>query len=81
MKKVCATYDEDGTGFFANWTFDYFFCNFFCNAAKRPLKGRFAAYLVLALIFPETLTASAFQGKSAQFSQKSSCREVPKDRE
>jgi hypothetical protein len=50
-----------------NWTFDYFFY----NAAKRPLRGRFAAYLVLAPIFPETLTASAFQEKSAQFSQKS----------
>jgi hypothetical protein len=49
------------------WTFDYFFY----NAAKCPLRGRFAAYLALALIFPETLTASAFQGKSAQFSQKS----------
>jgi hypothetical protein len=51
-----------------NWRFDYFSC----NAAKRPLRGRFAAYLVLAPIFPETLTASAFQEKSAQFSQKSS---------
>jgi hypothetical protein len=50
------------------WTFDYFFY----NAAKRPLRGRFAAYLVLAPIFPETLTQSAFQEKSAQFSQKSS---------
>jgi hypothetical protein len=28
--------------------------------------------LILAPIFPETLTASAFQEKSAQFSQKSS---------
>jgi hypothetical protein len=39
---------------------------------KRPLRGRFTASLILALIFSETLTASAFQKKSAQFSQKSS---------
>jgi hypothetical protein len=52
----------------SDWTFDYFFY----NAAKRPLRGRFAAYLILAPIFPETLTQSAFQEKSAQFSQKSS---------
>jgi hypothetical protein len=50
----------------SNWSFDYFFC----NAAKRPHRGRFAAYLVLAPIFPETLTQSAFQEKSVQFSQK-----------
>ncbi len=31
---------------FIYWTFDYFFY----NAAKRPLRGRFAAYLVLAPI-------------------------------
>jgi hypothetical protein len=42
------------------------------NAAKRSLRERFAAYLFLAPIFPEKLTASAFQEKSAQFSQKSS---------
>jgi hypothetical protein len=51
-----------------NWSFDYFLH----NAAKRSLRERFAAYLILAPIFPETLTQSAFQEKSAQFSQKSS---------
>jgi hypothetical protein len=35
-----------------NWTFDYFFY----NAAKRPLRGRFAAYLVLSPIFGEKLS-------------------------
>jgi hypothetical protein len=50
-----------------NWSFDYFFH----NAAKRPRRRRFAAYLVLSPIFSETLTPSAFQKKSAQFSQKS----------
>jgi hypothetical protein len=50
-----------------NWSFDYLLH----NAAKRSLRERFAAYLVLAPIFPETLTPSAFQEKSARFSQKS----------
>jgi hypothetical protein len=50
------------------WSFDYFLY----NAAQPSLRERCAAYLILAPIFPETLTASAFQGKSAQFSQKSS---------
>jgi hypothetical protein len=44
----------------------------FHSAAKRSLRERFAANLILAPIFFETLTASAFQKKSAQFSQKSS---------
>jgi hypothetical protein len=35
-----------------DWIFDYFSC----NAVKRPLRGRFTAHLVLALIFPEVLT-------------------------
>jgi hypothetical protein len=42
------------------------------SAAKRSRRERFAANLMLAPIFPETLTQSAFQEKSAQFSQKSS---------
>jgi hypothetical protein len=50
------------------WRFDYF-SN---NAAKRSRRERFAAYLFLASIFPEKLTASAFQEKLTQFSQKSS---------
>lgn len=50
------------------WSFDHFVC----DAAKRPLRWRFAAYLVLAPIFPETLTESVFQEKSAQLSQKPS---------
>jgi hypothetical protein len=29
---------------------------FFYNAAKRSLRERFAAYFILALILPETLT-------------------------
>ncbi len=49
------------------WTFDYFFY----NAAKRPLRARFAASLILVPIFSETLMQSAFQEQSAQFSQKS----------
>jgi hypothetical protein len=52
----------------SNWSFDYFFC----NAAKRSRRERFAASLFLAPIFPETLTESAFQEKSALLSQKSS---------
>ncbi len=59
---------ESFSGIADCWSFDYFFY----NAAKRSLRERFAAYLILAPISPETLTASAFQGKSAQFSQKSS---------
>jgi hypothetical protein len=51
-----------------NWSFDYFFY----NAAKRSLRERLAAYLFLVPIFPEKLTASAFQERSAQFSQNSS---------
>jgi hypothetical protein len=31
-----------------------------CNAAKRPLQGRFAAYLFLEPIFLKTLSARAF---------------------
>jgi hypothetical protein len=54
--------------FLSSWTFDYFPY----SAAKRSLRERFAANLILAPIFPETLTQSAFQEKSAQFSQKSS---------
>jgi hypothetical protein len=50
-----------------HWSFDYFPC----NAAKRSLRERFAASLVLAPIFPEALTQTALQEKSAQFSQKS----------
>jgi hypothetical protein len=50
------------------WSFDYLFC----NAAKRSLQERFAAYLILAPIFSETLAAPVFQKKSARFSQKSS---------
>jgi hypothetical protein len=50
------------------WSFDYFFC----NAAKRSLRERFAANLFLAPFFSETLTPSAFQKKMAHFSQKSS---------
>jgi hypothetical protein len=51
-----------------DWTFDYFPC----SAAKRSLRECFAANLILVPIFPETLTQSAFQEKSAQFSQKAS---------
>jgi hypothetical protein len=36
------------------------------------LQKRFAAYLIFALLFPETLMQLAFQEKAAQFSQKSS---------
>ena len=54
-----------------NWTFDYFAY----NAAKRSLRERFAANLILAPIFSETMTESAFQKKSARFSQKSSSNE------
>ncbi len=50
------------------WSFDYFFY----NAAKRSRRERFAAYWVLASIFPETPAASAFQEKLARFSQNSS---------
>jgi hypothetical protein len=50
------------------WTFDYFPY----SAAKRSRRERFAADLILAPIFLETLTASAFPEKSARFSQKSS---------
>jgi hypothetical protein len=50
------------------WTFDYFPY----SAAKRSRRERFAANLILAPIFLETLTQSAFQEKSARFSQKSS---------
>jgi hypothetical protein len=41
--------------------------NALCDAAKRSLRERLAAYLILALIFSETLTQSVFQRKSAQF--------------
>jgi hypothetical protein len=51
----------------SNWSFDYFPH----SAAKRSLRERFAANLILAPIFLETLTESAFQEKSARFSQKS----------
>jgi hypothetical protein len=56
--------------FFATtyWTFDYFSY----NIAKRSLRERFAANLILAPIFSETLALPAFQKKSARFSQKSS---------
>jgi hypothetical protein len=52
----------------SNWSFDYFLN----SAAKRSRRERFAANLILAPIFPETLTESAFREKSAQFNQKSS---------
>jgi hypothetical protein len=41
------------SGLLTNWSFDYFPC----NAAKRPLRGRFAAYLILAPIFSKSLAA------------------------
>jgi hypothetical protein len=46
--------------------FDYFLY----NAVKGSLREPFTAYLIFAPIFSETLTASAFQKKLAQFSQK-----------
>jgi hypothetical protein len=59
---------EQGFCGLINWTFDY--CPY--NAAKRSRRERFAANLILAPIFSETLAAPAFQKKSARFSQKSS---------
>ena len=56
------------TPLLSNWTFDYFPY----SAAKRSRRERFAANFILAPIFLETLTQSAFQEESAQFSQKSS---------